>query len=148
MSSYYDPWAHMFWTTVNRVVLFIVVSLALSGALWCWLLLRFFNVATWSTVGFSNHAVRERVKTLRQTLSNYTLQILSPPHAKQTWIFTPQEKALYRLRWQIEEVFRQLKDPLGAFRLTMANVRRRRIRLARLAMAVLHWNMTKIKEGQ
>ena len=91
--------------------------------------------------GFSNKAVRSGIDFLRKTLPGYTVKLISPPRARQTWILTADERALYRERWAIEEVFRQLKDPQGRFRLTMRGVRRSVIREARVAIATLAWNM-------
>lgn len=91
--------------------------------------------------GFSNAAVRTGIAFLRKTLPGYTLELISPPRARQTWTLTPQQQALYRKRWAIEETFRQLKDPLGAYRLILAGVRRRGLRAARVAIATLAWNM-------
>ena len=91
--------------------------------------------------GFSNKAVRSGIEFLRNNLPGYTLSLISPPRPKQTWTLSEPEKALYRERWAIEEAFRQLKDPLGRFRLTMRGVRRRVIREARVAIATLAWNM-------
>ncbi|MGH8032395.1 MAG: hypothetical protein ACREO8_08550 [Luteimonas sp.] len=41
--SYYDPWFHVLQVFCNRVLLFLAVSLALSAALWCWLLKHFYG---------------------------------------------------------------------------------------------------------
>ena len=90
--------------------------------------------------GFSNKAVRSGIDFLCKTLPGYSLRLISPPRARQTWVLSEQEQALYRERWAIEEAFRQLKDPLGRFRLTMRGVRRRVIREARVAIATLAWN--------
>jgi hypothetical protein len=91
--------------------------------------------------GFANNAVRQGLAFLRKTLPGYTAQLISPPRKCQTWTLTPQEIKLYRKRWDIEEAFRQLKDPLGRFRLTMKGSRRQAIRQARVAIATLAWNM-------
>ena len=91
--------------------------------------------------GFSNKAVRTGIDFLRKNLPGYTLSLISPPRAKQAWILSETEQALYRERWAIEEVFRQLKDPQGRFRLTMRGVRRAKLRAARVAIATLAWNM-------
>jgi hypothetical protein len=42
--SYYDPWFHFLQLVLNRVLLFMMVSLTLSGVLWCWLLKHFYGV--------------------------------------------------------------------------------------------------------
>ena len=91
--------------------------------------------------GFSNKMVYHRLDFLRKTLSDFTLKLISPPHSKQKWNLTPEEKTLYKKRWLIEEVFRQLKCPFGEFKLTMKGVRQRNIRQARVAIATLAWNM-------
>ena len=90
--------------------------------------------------GFSNKAVRTGIDFLRKTLPGYTVKLISPPRARQAWTLTADEQTLYRERWAIEEAFRQLKDPLGRYRLTMRGVRRRVLREARVAMATLAWN--------
>jgi hypothetical protein len=91
--------------------------------------------------GFGNNAVRQGLAFLRKTLPGYTARIISPPRKRQAWALTPDEISIYRRRWDIEEAFRQLNDPLGRFRLSMKGVRRSVIRQARVAIATLAWNM-------
>ena len=91
--------------------------------------------------GFSNKAVRLGIDFLTNALPDYSLGLISPPRARQTWVLTPEQTLLYKKRWQIEEVFRQLKDPQGRFRMVMCGVRRRPLREARVAIATLAWNM-------
>lgn len=91
--------------------------------------------------GFSNRAMRSGFEVLRKTLPGFAVHIISPPRARQTWVLTPEEQQLYKKRWEIEEIFRQLKDPLGRFKLSMKGVRNRKIRAARVAIATLAWNM-------
>lgn len=94
--------------------------------------------------GFSHRAMRTRIAGLRNSQKNYTLTVVSPPHAKQSWKLTPAEEEIYAQRWSIEEVFRQVKDPFGAYRLTMKGIRRARLRVARIALVSLAWNMAHV----
>lgn len=91
--------------------------------------------------GFSNHEVRKGLLFLGQALPDYTLRLVSPPRKSQKWVLSEADQHLYRKRWAIEEAFRQLKDSLGRFRLTMKGTRNPRIREARVAIATLAWNM-------
>lgn len=91
--------------------------------------------------GFSNRKVYEGVHFLNQTLPGFDVSVISPPHPKQKWQLTPEQQQQYKKRWSIEEVYRQLKEPFGPYKLTMRGVRRRALREARVAIATLAWNM-------
>lgn len=94
--------------------------------------------------GFSNNEVRKGLAFLGQTLPGYSLRLVSPPRKSQKWVLTDEDKTLYKKRWDIEESFRQLKDALGRFRLSMKGSRKPCIREARVAIATLAWNMENI----
>ena len=89
---------------------------------------------------FSNKSARQGIDFLNKNLSGYCLKIISPPKHKQIWVLSAEEKALYQKRWAIEEVFRQLKDPFGLYRMILKGVRRKGLREARVAIATLAWN--------
>jgi hypothetical protein len=90
--------------------------------------------------GLANNAVQSAIAFLRRTLPKYTLRAVSPPRSKKAPALSPADQLLYRERWEIEEVFRQLKDFMGSFRLSMRGCRRACLREARVAIATLAWN--------
>ena len=47
---------------------------------------------------------------LRKTLPGYTLRSISPPKSKKAPVLTAEDRLLYKERWEIEEIFRELKD--------------------------------------
>ncbi len=63
--------------------------------------------------GLSNKAVQTGFSFLRNTLPGYDLRAISPPKSKKDPALPPEDRQLYQERWEIEEVFRQLKDFLG-----------------------------------
>ena len=42
MNPYYDPWGHTYRIVVNRLSLFLLLSVALSVGAWCWLVVHFY----------------------------------------------------------------------------------------------------------
>ena len=91
--------------------------------------------------GFANNSVRKGLAFLGQTLPNYNLRLVSPPRKSEKWTLNEVDRVLYKKRWDIEEAFRQLKENLGRFRLSMKGSRKSCIREARVAIATLAWNM-------
>jgi hypothetical protein len=90
--------------------------------------------------GLSNKAVQEGLAFLRENLTGYSLRTITPPRSKKAPPLSAADRLLYKERWEIEEVFRQLKDFFGSFRLSMRGCRRAALREARVAMATLAWN--------
>lgn len=90
--------------------------------------------------GFGHTKVKAGFDGLRENLSSFDVHILYPPLKSQKWVLTPEERALYKKRWAIEEVFRQLKNPFGSFRLILKGIRKPELKKAKVAMATLAWN--------
>lgn len=90
--------------------------------------------------GFGNKSVRSGFEFLQATLPGFCVKPIFPPRKRQKWTLSEQERKIYKKRWQIEEVFRQLKDPLGGFRLILKGIRRPALIKARVALATLAWN--------
>lgn len=91
--------------------------------------------------GFSNKNVRKGFAFLNHEKINCSVRLVSPFHYKEKTTLTPEERLLYKKRWQIEEMFRQIKCPLGAFKLILKGSRNKKMLKAKVAIATLAWNM-------
>lgn len=49
MSNYYDPWGHVFRIVLNRLLLFVFLSIVASAGLWWWLL-KHFCESSWQVI--------------------------------------------------------------------------------------------------
>lgn len=74
--------------------------------------------------GLSGVVVADRgfnCKLSRQRVASCGGRLISPPHVKEKWVLTEQERRLYQGRWQIETAFQRLKDDWGHFRLAASS---------------------------
>lgn len=94
--------------------------------------------------GFSCRAVWVRFDGLRQTVSGFTLRLISPPHPKSKTPMPAEDRKIYRKRWRIEEVFRQAKSPHQPYHLTLTGLRQRVFLVAKFTLACLFWNWSKL----
>lgn len=88
--------------------------------------------------GFSNNIVRERFKTVDHA------KLISPYKKNQKTQLTPKEWKIYRHRWTIETLFKELKDNWGNFNLNLRGARNYKLIRAKFFVSVSTYNLATI----
>jgi hypothetical protein len=94
--------------------------------------------------GFNNKSVRARFDYFNKEIGS-NITFISPPHVKEKRELTAYERNLYKKRWNIEEVFRQMKHPLLSSKLSLYHFRHSGLQKAKVYLSSLIWNAEKIK---
>lgn len=93
--------------------------------------------------GFSCIMVRAGFAALTNTMASFQLKLISPFHSKSKQCLTHEEKLIYKNRWRIEEVFRQIKSDHNPYGLLLTGLRKPIFRKAKFLLACLLWNWSK-----
>ena len=97
--------------------------------------------------GFSNKLVRDRLSHTKNDIFNHNqpiCRLISPYHVKQKEKLTKKEIKIYRRRWKIETLFKNLKDSYSENKLNLTGKYSNKLKEAKFYSTIIIHNLSTI----